>query len=366
MTTLAPPAAGPVVSDTGGRYRVDEPGPGDAAAIAALLALPMPGRISLSLQPGADAFTTAAADRSLKRWVVVRDSETGEAVACGSRSVSVLWINGEPTRVGYLGGLRKRPGVRLPRRLIAAAFNRLLDDRQVDEADFDLTSIMADNTTARRGLERGVPGLPMYTPVGGLLTVTFRTKLRRSCRSRDVQPLPLADVLPLLHEHDRRYHGRPVWRVGDEVDAEAWCITRDGGPAVVAALSDQRQHKRIVVDDLSPSLAWSRGVLNPTLRLIGRPTIPRRGAVLPTAFVSHLASTPRHGENLLEIINAVARAAAQRGIGLLSVGLPDAPDSRRLARRLRGWVSRSVIYAVHRGPAPALDGRPVWPEVATL
>ena len=73
---------------------------------------------------------------------------------------------------------------------------------------------------------------------------------------------------------------------------------------------------------------------------------------------------------MLKLLRVAERRAATMGLNLLSVGLPNTDEHRAVARRLRGWVSRSVIYAVHHGPPPEsppyLSGRPVWPEVALL
>ena len=392
----APPEA--AVADapcrpSGGRYVVDGPGPGDDAALAALLALPMGGRMRLSMRPGPDRDAAAAwrGERGERgegggrgATVLVRDRETGRPVATGSRSVRTLWINGEPARVGYLSGLRNTPGVRLPRRVIAAAFNRLLNTRHEDEAAFDLTAVMADNAVARRALERGVPGLPTYTPLGGLLTVTVRAGGRRRAVPSG-EPAEPAEVVALLHEDGRRFQARPVWN-DTSLACSGWhgvrrvfCVQRQNGrlcrsryaalPDACAAVWDQRPARRMVIDGLAPPLAWSRRPLNAALRLAGYPAIPAAGAALPMVFLSHLATRDGDPQKLHDVIHSAAALAAGCGeppARLATFGLPDTPDHRRLTRRLRGWVSRSMIYAVHRGPPPRLDGRPVWPEAALL
>jgi len=88
----------------------------------------------------------------------------GQRVVCmGTISARQRFINGQPTRVGYLSGLRTDASLRGHASMILRRgyelFHRL---HQNGGPAIYLTSIIADNVPARRLLERGLPGMPTY------------------------------------------------------------------------------------------------------------------------------------------------------------------------------------------------------------
>src|SRR5438309_323772 len=65
---------------------------------------PMPGRISLSLEREPDYFTDTHLPEETKQAIIAR--EKGRLVCVGHCAVRQRFVNGQPRRVGYLGGLR--------------------------------------------------------------------------------------------------------------------------------------------------------------------------------------------------------------------------------------------------------------------
>jgi len=367
-----------------GRYACELAGPGDSAAIRALLRQPMPGRVRFAMTHGPDHRASVGLASERVDEVVVRDTHRpgGEVVGCGYRAVRRVLVNGRPVSVGYLGGLRCEAALRAAFRVLASAFDTLAQARRPGELPWDFTSVMADNTVVRRGLEKGLAGLPVYTPVGELATLTIRTK-RHGALSRGVRGAEPGDaglIQRRLDDTAQRYHGRHAWRV-----AEAWA-QRDGGDALPGpedflvfepgaghapaclALWDTRALRQIVLAGLSPALRRGRVAINLAAWITGRPSLPPTGSQLGMAYASHAGFSLDDGRAAHALLAGVCALAAQRGIPLVSIGLPiDAPILPGLVRRLKPWVSRSVIYAVAHDPACVrLDGRPVWMEVATL
>ena len=74
---------------------------------------------------------------------------------------------------------------------LGAGYHAMDRTRLADELPYDLTSIVSDNHTARRLLERGLPGLPRYLPVGEVI---------RTWAPRLVH-VHLDDALSGIHEH---------------------------------------------------------------------------------------------------------------------------------------------------------------------
>lgn len=358
-----------------GTYFCDTPRPGDDADLRDLGALAMPGPVSLSLRAGPDRRHAERVQGERRSVVVVRRRDDARIVACGSRSVRRLWMNGTVRRVGYLTGLRKTPGVLVPRRLVAEAFDRLLSMRRADECDYDLTSIMRDNAPARRLLERGVPGLPRYARIGAMVTLTVPARAGATATPplRRLGDADVPRVAELLGRQARRAHGRPHWtpealRCPERcrgLDPGSFVGYEDGGRLVACgAVWDQRAFKQVVVGGVAPALARWRPLVNLACRCGGRVPLPRPGDGLSAVYASHLAVPDDRPEIWPILLRGLQCLAARRGAGAVVLGLP-APH-RSVARRGAAWRSHSVIYTVRHGEPPALDGRPVWPEAAVL
>ncbi|MFN3167296.1 MAG: hypothetical protein ACE37H_09565 [Phycisphaeraceae bacterium] len=363
------------------RYRCEHARPGDADAIRRLLEQPMPGKVSFAMTHGADHRAAAMLASEHVCEVVVRDRSkpAPTVVGYGYRAVRPVYLNGTAARVGYLGGLRCDRALRAAFRVLGGAFDTLSGDREADEAPFDLTSIMADNAVVRRGLEKGLPGLPVYVPIGEMATLTLRTKRhgRLDKRVRAATDRDTVLIQSLLDVSAPRYHGRQAWgvspgarRVPGNTPAVADFLVYEGDhdDRGCLALWDQRADKQIVIADLHPTLRRLRHAINLAGFATGRPRLPGAGRRLNMAYASHAGFDLDHHATASALIAGVCTIAARRGIELISFGLPaDAPLLPRLARRFKPWVSRSVIYAVaDRGVPVNLDKRPVWMEVATL
>lgn len=365
------------------RFNCDAATPGDEPAIRALLRQPMPGRLSLSLEHGPDHRGALAIAGPRYDEVVVRDGRAGGSViGYGYRAVRSVWANGESVQAGYLGGLRCDTSLRAAFRVLGRAFGYLEAGRRPGEVPYDFTSILADNTTIRRGLEKGLPGLPRYVPIGEMLTLTMRTCRRRAGGPRRgrARPATLADapaIAGVLADHGRRFNGQPDW--GGVAGRQSSTLQAPGfGDFVVSekqgrinaclAVWDQRGARQIVVRQMSPGLRRARPLLNVHARLTGRPALPRAGSGLALAFASHAAFDPEDAGTASALIDTARSQAFDRGIKLLSLGLPaDHPCVGPITRRYKPWVTKSVIYAVARDPAAVhLDGRTVWMEIATL
>lgn len=368
------------VSQSRSSFVCDTPTPEDADDLLLLHSMPMGGAVSLSLRAGPDMRQAEAVRGARHHGVVVRRSADRRVVAVGTRSVMRVNLNGEPQRVGYLSGLRNTPGVRLPRGVVAEAFDRLAATRREDEAGFEFTSIMRDNHRARRGLERGVKGLPTYTPIGGMQTLAMRVGVEGTVRPplRRLSEADMPAILQLLAECGRGAQLRPVW--GAEVLAcEDRCRGLDpcdfvgyeqaGRLVACGAVWDQRAYKQTVVARMAPALRRARTIINAGSRLTGQVALPAVGEALSAVYGSHLAvqgDAPGVWRRLVAGLRAVA---AGKGAKALVLGVPDGhrlADGRLLRRPMRR--AASVLYAVHQPGTqrPLLDGRPVWPEVAVL
>jgi hypothetical protein len=376
-----------------GRYTVGLADAADEPGIRALLRLPMDGEIRVALEREPDSRLAAAIEGDRHHTMVVK-AESGRVVAMGSRAVRTVWLDGAPARLGYLSQLRREPSLEgIPTRVLRLGYATLAGTRQPDELPYDLTSIVADNRPARRLLERGLPGIPPYRPLGELVTCMVPTRGVMALRPWRLPPVSpgderLSEVDACLARNLSRHQLAPVW-TADDLAGGARCrglTARDllvvhgpdhgsdhdpgGGVRGCAAIWDQRAFKQTRVRGYSPGLGRVRPALNPLLRLAGRPPLPPAGATVAMAYLSHIAVDGDDPDTFLALVARARRIARARGVDWLVTGfVAGHPLLGPLLRAARPRTYRAILYAVGwapDAPPPALDGRRLHVEVATL
>ena len=347
---------------------------------------PMGGAISLSLEREPDASLAAGIEGDAHQTIVARRAGGG-LCAVGTRSVRWAYVNGEPARVGYLGGLRVDADRRGDPRLLLRGYAKL---RELHEADGSvrlyLTSIVTDNAAARRVLEAGLRGMPAYRFAGEFVTLVMRSRYSGRARAggagaglrvgRDWdRAMPTITALHAAPGEARQF--APVWS-GAVLASPKQCrglsrehvrVARRAGAAVAcAALWDQRAYKQAVVRRYAPALARCRPMLNAAAAVVGRPRLPAVGRPWRSAFASHVAGP---ADAVVPVIEALLSMTRRRSIDYLMAGFA-AGDERlaALRRAFGGRELRTRLYVVHwpdgRADADALDGRAFGPEVAVL
>ena len=337
---------------------------------------PMAGQISLSLEREPDFF--AAFCGAEQQTIVARE---GGRLACAGWCVfRKRFVNGTPRRVGYLGGLRldRRFAGRFD--LVRRGYEFFHELQRERPAEFYFTSIAADNDRARRLLERGLPGLPRYTPLAEFVTVLLPVPTG-GCRS--CTPAHVATgggewtaVVSQLAGHNHREQLAPNWSAAElsslarhGLAAADVCSVNVAGETAFAALWDQRGFKQTIVRGYRRALRLARPLLNAAARLLGRPGLPRVGEPLAHAFVSQLSVTPENSAALRALVAELFVRAGARGVAFLTLGF-DARDPRlaTVRRHFRGHEYRSRLYAVGWDDLPSLrlDDGLCAPEVALL
>jgi hypothetical protein len=344
----------------------------------------MGGEVSISLEREPDFFAAAAVEGPRHKTVVAREVTSGRLVGFGSRSVRRCYLNGRPAWLPYLGALRVERQWRGRARKLAAAYDVCRALREPDEVPFCLTSIVADNSRARRLLEAALPGMPTYRRVAELVTLVVPARGRgphaRDARIQRADSSCLAEVEERLADFGRRHQFCPVWTRSDleskeltpGLKAEDFLLVVEGSRVVACcALWDQRSFKQAIVRGHSRRLARLRPLANLAAPLFSLTRIPPVGARVESACLSHLAIDAGR-EDLLPVLVSAARAEIRRrGFDYLLLGLgADGALLGATARAFRSRAYRSVLYAVHWEDGAAavaeLDGRLAHVEVATL
>jgi hypothetical protein len=343
---------------------------------------PMPGRISVSLEREPDYFA-AELPGETKQTIVARD---GERLACvGWCHFRRRFVNGEPCRVGYLGGLRLDAS-HAGRFDILRRGYAFFDELQAREpADFYFTSIAADNERARQFLERGVHGMPRYEFVGEFVTVLIPTRCQRRVVAKCGSELgllfagPTDQLAGFVNETNRTYQFAPCWSGDELAELRTFglcpsdiCVLLDHERIVAsAAIWDQRRFKQTIVRSYAPWLASLRPAFNLFARVARQPRLPEIGEAVAAGFGSLLATCLDSHRASIPLLEQLLHRAAERGLELLTLGFgANDPLLAIIRKSFPRREYRSAIYVVRwpdtGGAARALDGRILAPEVALL
>lgn len=317
---------------------------------------PMPGAVSLTLEREPDYFRGSDLAGADDQTIVAFSH--GKLACMGRCSRRACWIDGQETRVGYLAELRLDASVRGEFHLLRDGYRFFQELQHGDVAEVYFTSIGAENERARRLLERGVRGMPVYSFLAELATLLVAVP-RRSRRTRihgeTATQSDIPGLLRVLNDHARRHQLAAVWTAEmlhdlekQGLPLERFLLVREGGVIVACgALWDQRGFRQTVIQGYARTLAAARPLVNLASRVLGTPRLPRAGDTLSHAFLSPLAFTDGAEAMLPDFIEAFFPVAAQLGLEFLTLALPMSDPRLPAVRRrfsTRTWPSR--LYRV--------------------
>jgi hypothetical protein len=365
----------------------------DDASIRRLLREnPMQGEISLSFEREPNYFKGMSMPGTEDQTILALEGD--EIVCMGRCSIRERFVNGSVRRVGYLSELR------LARRLQGRSdiirrgyqfFEKL--DRA---AEYYFTSIASDNFRSTRLLERGLPGLPAYTPLGEFVTLVIpiprqTTAANRifQCASQRLERHGLRhitaannqfdEVTDFLNHSAERHQLAARWSQGElrklvefGIEPSDIHVVLDGRVIVACAtVWDQRPFRQTLIRGYSPRLAFVRPWLNAGARIFGFPRLPEPGSELAHAYLSPLAINSQSPDILVDLVRLCAAGVASKGIEYLTLGFgAQNPQFEAVGRAFSCRRYSSQLYQVHWPkqacrPEP-LKGRMLFPEIAFL
>ncbi|MBN1809222.1 MAG: hypothetical protein JW909_09150 [Planctomycetes bacterium] len=352
----------------------------DAALRGLLGESRMQGRIRLSLrcEPSYFAMMDTQGDT---HYTLAAVDQHGAVVGMGSRAVSDLFVAGSPRRVGYLGHFRSRPDHRWRIKTMGAAYRMLDSTRTSAEEPYDITSVMADNAPALAFFRRGVSGLPAYTEVGRMVTLTLRPAAAGHSGNRRVVRADsgmLHGIVDCLRRNCRRFNFAPCWTVenvlsdsrtpGLAVD-DFYVVLDSGDVKGCAALWDQSSFKQVIIEGYDGLLGFTRHFVNALAPFFRMPFLPAPGTVLPQTCLSHVAVDNDDKEVFLDLLHAVCRDLRDDGHRYLTVGFSaGSPLAAAVRNAFRVVETPSILFAVSYGVRlpEELRALPAQPEVAVL
>ncbi len=362
-------------------------GTADDAGLRALLReLSSGGAIRLGLWHEPDFF--AAVEVEGRDPVVTSAREPGgRIVLVAVTTWRDVYVNGAAATVGYFSGLRLDPRHR-GEGIIPRGFALAHGEHARRPAQFHLATIIEDNVAARRALEGGRNGLPLFAPHGTYQTLTWLARgdpwRAGAARGVEVAPADGAGLEPLAALWRAEGPRRQFFPVQDAADLLApggrlrglspadVLVAREGGRVVgTLGLWDQRPFRQWVVAGYSRPLGLARPLYNAFASTTGRPRLPPPGGVLDLRLGALLCVAGDRPEVLAALLSAAWRTMQARSPGaLLSIGVHQRDPLLPLLASVPHRLLRSRFYVPHwpEGAAAhaALDDRCPYLELGSL
>jgi hypothetical protein len=321
---------------------------------------PVPGRVTVSFEREPSYFLGCGTMGPVCQVLVARDVTTGELVGVACRAIRPMFVNGEPTEVGYLAQLRIHRRHR-GRWLLSRGF-RMIHALHADaRVTRYITTITDDNAEARTLLvDHPRRHFPAYREIGQLLTlavVTRRARDRRrpGCEVTAAGAADLGDVLAFLDRHGPARQFYPAYTKDDFGDAPAtrgfriedFLLASRGSELLgVAGLWDQRAYKQTVVHGYTGALRWARPLTIPVARLVGLPSLPRPGRPVHSAHLAFICVAGSDPAVFQTLLDRARDLAARRGLAYLIVGLDARDPLLATARQCLHVAYPSRLYTV--------------------
>jgi len=155
----------------------------------------------------------------------------------------------------------------------------------------------------------------------------------------------------------------PARNLAPATEPRGEIVAVDGG---VAALDDQRSYKQTVIDGYAPALRIARPLYN----LVGRIKLPRPGATLNHAYVTHFCVAGDDPRVATRLIEELRDAAARRRFDHILIGFAGSDPLLRVARKFHPVEYESSIYTVawngEDDLQDRLDSRPCALDLSAL
>ena len=346
----------------------------------------LPGEVTLTLEREPDSAIAAGIEGDVHQTMIAREYVSGRIDGIASRAERAVFVNGQVTRVGYLGQLRTNVRGYRVATLLDEGFTFCRALHEQGSVNAYLTSIVEDNHAARRVLcALRSPAAPSFGRIGTLNTLLIpRAHRRRRTRMNSVDIRRgsielIEEIAACLNRNGRRHQFAPVWTVDDLLSAtrtpglaphDFLVATNRGRVVGCAALWDQRSFKQVVVRGYSRRLARWRPLINVAAPLFGSPALPEDGRPLEFVYLSHVAIDDDRPEVVSALIGE-ARQAMEPGVRFILTAFAEgSPLLVPAARVAPHRTYRSVLYlACWPDGLPFLDSidkRLPHPEVAIL
>jgi len=341
--------------------------------------IPLGGEFQITLEREPDALAGYCGLGGSHYVLIGYDRASGEAAGMGELSIREMYVDGAVRQVPYFSGLRVRPGFR--RRI--GAFRQIFGMFKTVDAiaeSVGFASITSDNSNARRLLEAGLPGLPVFRPLWDFSTFVMKPRraaanLRISRATREDYPL----LASFLQRCNARFQLSEVWSAAALDSLREFGLLphnfliarKDGQITGCLAVWDQRAFKQTVVRKYPSYIRRLRPLINLAAPLLRSPHLPPIGEKIEQITFSHLALAQEDPQLFTDLLDAGLDDVAKRGGEAAVIGFAsDRPLREALMGRFKAVEYRTslcVVFWPEAAERARLDtGKLPHPELALL
>ncbi|GAK58292.1 hypothetical protein U27_05265 [Candidatus Vecturithrix granuli] len=270
------------------------------------------GHIALIYTRRPDAYWSFKQEGDEVDIIVARDTQYGKIAGFGACAIRNLFVNGIPTRVGYLFGLRVARTYLKKFPILHRGYAYLRTLHQTKHVACYITTILEENLDVQAMLEKHRVFMPTYQPFGKYEIFALRTgrplksrsALLASCSFRQATMADLPLLVAFLHEQGRQMQFFPVITetallsgVFPDLGVKDFWVMQDahGEFLAVGALWDQRSYKQYLLQGYG---GYFRCLYPFTklLPLFGFPALPAPGSILAFCTLSFWAVKDQNPE----------------------------------------------------------------------
>lgn len=318
----------------------------------------VPGHIRITYCRESDFFEAYRNIDEDSQVIIAEDNGRIDGTAC--RSIRNLLVNGKPSPVGYLSGLRLRASAQ-NRSTLARGYAYLKTLHADNRVPAYLTTIIQGNNKARETLTSGRANLPSYNPMGTYLTHVCPVKRRavRRVAQKDIQVETGTQVSPselttFLHDEGARRQFFPVCESKGQISGILRSIglenvlvaKKQDRIAGTVAVWNQAKSKQHVIEGYSPLFRMLRPILNIGLRAGNYHNLPKAGNKLRFGVTAMICVRDNDTTVFRALLCEAFAMASSLGLHQLAVGLHERDPLVPALKAFRHVVYRSWLYLV--------------------
>ena len=321
----------------------------------------IPGSISLSFEREPCYFDASVVECAFHQTIVARESDSGNVIAFGNRSVRPLFVNGQVQDIGYMSQLRVNPiygkGLYLARGL-AGGFKKYHELHQDGRAPFYLMSVIEDNLPARRLLTSGLSEYPRAREYARMFTYAVYPVRRKHDLSLPTSMQIIrgdenyaSDIVDCLNRNNARKQFAPHWTCDSlflsNLSPSDFFLMLDNDRVVgCLACWDQSAFKQTVVRGYSGSLKRWRKAINLFSRFGGVPYLPEPNTPLRYSYASHVAIDNDDPTIFNGLLRVIYNHNLEQKYSYFMIGMAELNPFRKIVEAYRPLTYISQIYLV--------------------
>ncbi len=355
--------------------------PGDEPDIRALVgSVAMPGTVAVRFAREPDYFLGTTIMGEPCDVLLARHKPDGALAGIACRAETRAYLNGQESRLGYIGQIRVAPGFR--GNWLVQRGAQLF--KETSPAGLIYFGVIASENPRARSLLAGerVPGSLRVRRMCGITTCAIILWPRRGVRQGGIEIQPgstgtLEEIVNFLKQQGPRRQFFPAYQLTDFTDGaklrglrsqDVIIARRNGVIAGVMAAWDQSAYKQDIVEAYGPALSRLRPIYDFAARLVGGQPLTPPGQAIPLVFAACIGVADDDPQVAMALISSCARSGRERGKSFLMIGLADNDPLLAVASKFFHVTYHSDLYAFawSDDTLSRLDDRIPYIEIAAL